>query len=408
MRRRRQGRSRTFPLLLVLALAAGAGWWAYDRSRPAEKPPLLTAPVAVRDIQEIVLATGTLRPSRLVAVGAQVSGRVTALKVAVGQKVARDDLIAEIDSLNQHNALRTVEARLESVRAQRLEKEASLAYALAALDRQKSTLAQRATSRDEFEKAEATVKTTRAQITALDAGIAEAEVAVEVARADIAYTRITAPIEGTVLAVVAQEGQTVNAAQTTPTIVVLGQLDTMRVEAEISEVDVDRVKPGLPVSFTVLGAKAKRYEAKLTAVDPAPESIVNDASLRSGSSSTTSSGSGSTSSAIYYNGVFTIPNPDGDLRTYMTANVRIVVAEAKAVPTIPASAVGERRPDGSFTVMVPGPGGDAEPRAVRIGLNDKVTAQVLSGLAPGDRVIVGGNTPPPAREMRRPRGPFGF
>src|SRR3546814_7507420 len=108
-------------------------------------------------------------------------------------------------------------------------------------------LAQNSVSQADFEAAEATVAVTRAQIEALEAQIVEAEVAVEIARVDLGYTKITAPIDGTVLAIVTQEGQTVNATQSAPTIIVIGQIDVMTVRAEISEADIVRVRPGQQV-----------------------------------------------------------------------------------------------------------------------------------------------------------------
>src|SRR5690606_29502592 len=148
----------------------------------------------------------------------------------------------------------------------------------------------------EFESAEAEVKTTRAQIEALDASIIEAEVAVLTAEANLGYTQITAPIDGTVLAIVTQEGQTVNAAQSAPTIVIMGQLEVMTVKAEISEADIVKVKPGQPIYFTILSDPDRRYEATLASIEPAPESIRNDSSFSTSSSTTSAS---STSSAIY-------------------------------------------------------------------------------------------------------------
>src|SRR3546814_1790453 len=100
-------------------------------------------------------------------------------------------------------------------------------------------------------------------IEALEAQIVEAEVAVEIARVDLGYTKITAPIDGTVLAIVTQEGQTVNATQSAPTIIVIGQIDVMTVRAEISEADIVRVRPGQQVYFTILGDPDHRYEATL-------------------------------------------------------------------------------------------------------------------------------------------------
>lgn len=213
----------------------------------------ITAPVTVSDLREEVLASGTLKPARLTAVGAQVSGRITALNVRVGDTVKAGDVIAQIDPVTKQNDLRSSEASLKNYRAQKVEKEAALVLAEANLARQQATLAQRATSRSDFDSADSTVRQTRAQIAALEALIVGAEASVETARVNLEYTRITAPIDGTVLATVAQEGQTVNAVQSAPTIVVLGQLETMTVRAEISETDIVKVKPGQSLYFTILG-----------------------------------------------------------------------------------------------------------------------------------------------------------
>ncbi|MGJ5178386.1 efflux RND transporter periplasmic adaptor subunit [Bradyrhizobium oligotrophicum] len=386
-------RPRRWPLLIVGALVAlAAATVLVMRLAGNPNANLVTAPVTIGDIEQTVLATGTLKPVKLVAVGAQASGRLVALNVKLGQKVKAGDLIAEIDSLTQQNTLRTNEAALGNVRAQRDEKLASLALAEANLARQQLTLAQKASSRADYDNADATVKQTRAQIAQLDAQIVEAEVAIETARVSLGYTKITAPIDGTVLSIVTQQGQTVNAVQSAPTIVVLGQVETMTVRVEISEADVVKVRPGQNVYFTVLGEPDHRYEATLGSIEPAPESIKSDSSFSSSttttSSSSSSSSSSTTSSAIYYNGVFDIANPDGRLMTYMTAEVHILLGEARKVPTIPSSALGNANSDGSYIVRVLTGSGTLDKRTVRIGLNNKIRAEVQSGLVEGERVVI--------------------
>ncbi|NVO12781.1 MAG: efflux RND transporter periplasmic adaptor subunit [Rhodoplanes sp.] len=394
----------------IVGLVALAGFVVRAVLAPAPAADVMTAAVTVGDIEETVLASGTLKPVKLVAVGAQVSGRVTALKVTLGQAVAAGDLIAEIDSLTQQNALRTAIASLQNTRAQRTEKEATLANAEASLGRHQVTFAQKASSRADYDSAETTVKTTRAQIAQLDAQIVEAEVAVETARINLGYTRITAPIDGTVLAIVTQEGQTVNAVQSAPTIVVLGRLDVMTVRAEISEADVVKVRSGQQVYFTILGDPEQRFHATLESIEPAPESIRSDSSF---STSTTSSSSSSTSSststsAIYYNGIFNVPNPEGRLRTYMTAQVRIVLGTATKVLTVPAAALGPGNGDGAQTVQVVGPGGEITSRPVTVGLNNKVMAEIRTGLREGERVVTGRRSSEGQTRTMGPPPPMGF
>ncbi|MBN8481427.1 MAG: efflux RND transporter periplasmic adaptor subunit, partial [Xanthomonadales bacterium] len=314
---------------VVIAAATGIKLWLFPAKAAAS---YVTAPVTVADIEDTVIATGELEALNLVSVGAQVSGRVVALKVAVGDVVTAGQLIAEIDSLPQQNTLRNAEAALQTTQAQRAARVAALRQAELAFKRQQDMLAGEATSRAEYETAEATLATTRADIAALDAQLAQGKIQVDTARLNLGYTKITAPIDGTIVAVVTKEGQTVNANQSAPTIVKLARLDTLTVKAQISEADVPKVKAGQKVWFTILGEPDRRYYAELRAVEPAPESIASE------SSSTSSSSSSST--AIYYNGLFDVPNPEGRLRIAMTAQVNIVLAEAKDALTVPSSALG--------------------------------------------------------------------
>lgn len=386
------------PLLLIALVIIGVGT-AFTLSSSASTPAVLTTPVARGNVESTVLATGTLKPSRLVAVGSQASGRITSLKVAVGDTVKAGDLIALIDSTTQDNALKTARAALANVQAQRNERVAELENANLTLARQQAIYEKQAGSRADLQTAEAEVKVVTAQIEALDAQITEAEVAVETAQADVGYTRISAPMDGTVLAIVNQEGRTVNATQSAPTIVALGDLTRMTVRAEISEADITRVEAGQKVRFNVIGDRAKSYDATLAAIEPAPESIVDDSSVAT-SSTASSSSSSSSSSAIYYIGVFDIPNDDGRFRTYMSAEVNIILGSAADVLTIPSSALPETAATGAAQIRIE-KDGRIETRQVEIGLNNKITAEVRSGLSEGERVVIGEGSAAPSTSSSR-------
>lgn len=361
------------------------------RSSTTAATNLLTATVGRGNVEQTVLATGIFKPSRLVAVGAQVSGRITAVHVKVGDTIKKDSLVAEIDSVTQRNSLRTNKAALANVKAQKAEAQATLVNAELSLARQQNLLANNSGKQSDLDSAVATRDQSKAQIDALDAQIVEAEVAVETAEANLGYTRITAPMDGTVLAVVNQQGQTVNATQSAPTIIVLGQLDKMVVRAEISEADVVRVKPGQAVYFNILGEQSKRYESVLESIEPAPESITSDSSV-STSSSSSSSSSTSSSTAIYYNGILNVDNPDGRFRTYMTAEVHIVLEQAKNVLVLSSSALSGTSKTGRTRLRVVNDKGEISMKEVEIGLDDGVNAEVKSGLSEGDRVVIGDST----------------
>lgn len=397
---------------LVLVVLAAAGWGIKVRwFSPAEAPQVITAPVERSDLEDTVLASGTIEAVKQVSVGAQVSGQIKRLHVKLGDTVRQGELIAEIDSTNQANTLRNAQAQVDVLAAQQRAKEATLRQLELAFKRQKDLLAQDASARAEFEGAEASLAVARAEIAALKAQQQQSQISVDTARVNLGYTRITAPMDGVVVAVIAEEGRTVNANQSAPTIIKLAKLDTVQIKAQISEADVVRIQPGLPVYFTILGEPNRRYEAHLRAVEPAPESEQNE------TTSTTSSSSSTT--AIYYNGLFDVPNPDQKLRIAMTAQVFVVLAKADNALVIPATALGDRVGGGKgarngksgkrgpspqasgtepaargvlYKVRVREGEGDRQTivtREVRIGLNNRVQAQVLDGLKEGEQVVVG-------------------
>lgn len=347
---------------------------------PAEQEiQFITQKVARGNITETVLATGTLEAFKQVSVGAQASGRVESLKVSLGEKVEKGQLIAEIDSKSQRNALRIAEANLADIKAQLEAKQATFKQAESEYKRQKGMLKARATSTQDYESALASYAETRADIASLKAQIVAAEIDVDTARVDLGYTSITAPMSGVVVAIVTKEGQTVNAAQSTPTIVKLAQMDTMTVKAEVSEADVVNVHSGQKVYFNILGEPDHNYTASLRSIEPAPDSI-EDEDTDSVSSD---------DEAIYYNALFDVPNPEQKLRIAMTAEVTIVLDEADNTLTIPEAALGEKDAEGLFSVNVLSEDNRIEERKIKTGLTDSVNVQVVSGLNEGERVILG-------------------
>lgn len=373
-------RSRVFLLCVVLfaAVLAVFVWW---RGAGDDQPQWLTAPVVRKDLEDAVLATGTIQASRLVSVGAQASGQVKVLHVQEGDVVQSGQLIAEIDSTTQQNTLNDELAALESIQAQRKALQAALKLAQAELKRQQEMFAHEATSRAELQAAQNALASAQAQLQVNATQIKQANTRIATARTNLGYTRIVAPMDGTVVAIVTEEGQTVNAVQSAPTIVKLAKLDVVKIEAEISEADVPRVAPGMPAYFTLLGEPDKRHEATLLSIAPAPASLASE-------SITTSSAS---SSAVYYNGVLQSPNSEGKLRISMTAQVFIIAAQAKDALSIPSSALGAKDADGLYEVRVLARGAhpaSVETRKVEIGLNNRVDAQVLGGLQEGDTVLL--------------------
>jgi len=376
-------RKRIIAGAVALLVILGGGFAVKKFFFSKAKATFITADVVKMDLEESVLASGTLKAFKTVAVGAQVSGQLKTLHVALGDKVKKGQLLAEIDPVLQQNTLKDSEAQVENLRAQKRSRQALLKQYDLALQRQIQMNAKDAASKADLESAQALLDSTRYDIAALEAQIKKAVIAVDTARANLGYTRINAPIDGAVISIDTEEGQTVVSTQSATTIITLATLDTMTVKAKISEADVTRVKPGLQTYFTLLGDADTRYYGTLRAIEPGPVS--------SSTGTSTSSSSTSSSTAIYYYGLFEVPNTNNKLKVSMTTQVVIILNQVKQALCIPVSALGNKQQDGRSTVKVL-VGDAAETRTIRTGISNNVQVQVLEGLREGEKVVVGDST----------------
>ena len=367
----------------VLLLLAGT--YVAFQSRGMEQDGFVTAQASRGDITTLIAASGTIEPIRLVSVGAQVSGRVVDLHVELGQRVTEGQPIAEIDSIPQMNTVQRNQAALNALQAQRERARVVLRQTEAAYRRQGDIVTGKAGTRQEYEAAEAAYGIAQADIAALDAQIEGATVNVRNARTELAYTQITAPIEGTVVAIVTKQGQTVISSQIAPTIVRLADLGTMSVKAKVSEADIGHLRPGMPVLLSTLAQPDRRYETTLKTIDPAPDQIAIEAnaSMQAGGGNASST----ENPAVYFNARFEIANEDGALKPLMTALVSFILEEAKEAVLVPAAAV-ERTGAGQGRLRILGRDGKSEERRVRTGLSNGVQIQLLDGVTPGEAVII--------------------
>lgn len=320
---------------------------------------------------------------RQVDVGAQVSGQVTRLAVEDGAQVNKGDLLAEIDPLIAQNNLKTAEAELASNLAQLKIKQAQLKQYELAWRRQVEMFRQEASSRADLESAEAQLAVTRAELQNSQANIDSARIKVERAQTELGYTKILAPMDGTVISIVTRQGQTLAASQTVPTLLKLANLDTMTVKAQISEADVTKVKAGMPVYFTLIGDPDSRYQGTLRAVELAPTNINEQVTT----TSTTSN------AAVYYYALFDVPNPDHVLRVAMTTQVTIVLGERKQVLTLPQTALGKQVANNEYEVTLVRDGAPGETRRIKTGMKDEIRIEVVSGLTEQDEVQLNHGAP---------------
>ena len=371
-----------FFILLGLLVAAGAAYYFFS-SNSKQETTYLTESVTRGNVEKTVVASGSVESMNEVDVGAQASGKITKLYVKLGQEIKKGEMIADIDSTTQINTLNTKKAALVSYQAQLKAKKTAYDVALSSYNRLSKLYTQKATSLDSLNTAKSTLDNAKAEMEAIEANIKQAEIEVNTAETNVGYTKITAPMDGTVISVPVSEGQTVNANQTTPTIVTIADLSKMKIKPEISEGDITKVKAGQKVSFTILSDSQTLYHSVIDSVDPANTTTTDSSST---SSSTSSSNSNSTTSAIYYYANVLIDNPDRTLRIGMTTENNIKIANAKDVLLVSNMAIQKR--DGKSFVNVLNDKNQPEQREVETGVQNDFHTEIKSGLNEGEKVIV--------------------
>lgn len=371
-----------------IAVVIGLLWWSKRSSVEYD-----VAPVVRADIVATVTAIGTLQPRRYVDVGAQVSGQIVRLHVQPGSRIEKGELLVEIDPSVQRATVDAGRAALAGLRAQLAEQQAQQRLAQQQNERQQELAQSGATRREDVQIAEANLAAAFARIDHLKAQIDQTQATLKADEARLGYTRIFAPMSGTVVAVEAREGQTLNATYQTPNVLRIADLSGMTVWTEVSEADIGLVKAASPVYFTTLGGhgemRPRRWESTVRQILPAPPQAP-----------ATQAGGGQPQGirAVNYTVLFDVDNPDGALMPQMTAQVSIATASARRVINVPLSAVDGLAED-KPTVRVMKDGGDIEIRPLTLGVRSRHIAEVRGGLSEGERLILGEK--PVAKRPRR-------
>lgn len=418
--------------LAAIALAAAAilyaAFFGGDKA-----PDYQTAEVVKGDIEVSISAAGKIQPKDYVDVGAQVSGQLEEFFFEVGDTVEKGALLARIDET-------LAAAKVEADRAQLKELEASYAQQQASLELSKANAARAgmlykadAISQAEYQAAMADQKIATARLAQLEAQIDRQNSTLEADLATLEFTKIYAPMSGTIVSQAAVVGQTLNANQTTPTILRIADLSVMTVEADVSEADVLRVKKGQDAYFTTLGGGGGKWRTSVRQVLPQPE-ILND--------------------VVLYKVLLDIANDDELLKPEMTAQVFFVSGSAKDAVLAPVAALRDpmRRPraegqsggrsdedrrqglmaaqasetdgqdprrnamreamaahpDSVRKLVMVMENGEPRPRPVLVGLQNRTQAEILFGLEPGDVVVTGQAVAPAARSADRAQRPPGM
>lgn len=370
-------------VLIVTAIAASLIALAYLfwNGSANKEPETPTAIVERGNLEVVIAAAGRLTPRDTVEVGAQVSGQLLSLAVEAGDSVEEGQLLAQIDATIAENKVSADRAQLKESRASYDQQSARVELAAANLKRAKLLREKDAISEADIDSATAELKVAKANLAQIEAQIERQESTLKSDLAELDYTKIYAPMTGTVTSLAASEGQTLNANQTAPKILTISDLSVMTVEADVSEADVLRVTPGQSAYFTILGDAETRWRAKVRQVLPEPE-VVND--------------------VVLYKALLDVDNKDFVLRPEMTAQIFFIVGEARNALLVPLSALqssgsarasragrdseNANKATATRTVLVVEKSGTVSPRQVEVGLQTRAQAEIVSGLEEGDVV----------------------
>lgn len=353
---------------LTVSVLVGCGVAANSYFDKKNAEPLNTVTVTQGDIEKTVTSLGKLKPKDYVDVGTQVSGQLKKVHVQIGDRINKGDLIAEIDPTVYETKIRTGKANLDNLRAQLLQQQAEAGLAQQQFDRNQDLLKERAISQETVESNQSALKVAKAKVVATQAQIKASQATLDGDMANLGYTKIYAPMAGTVVSQTTLQGQTVNANQAAPVIVRVANLDTMTVWAQVAEADITKIKAGAPAYFTTLGNAEQRWKGTVRQVMPTPETV-ND--------------------VVLYNVLVDVDNRQQALMTDMTVQVFFVLDQARNAVLVPLAALRlEQGKDPSlYRARVVTSEGVAA-RQVKVGVTNRTTAAVVSGLNVGDKVVV--------------------
>ncbi|MDP9654767.1 UNVERIFIED_ORG: macrolide-specific efflux system membrane fusion protein [Pseudomonas putida] len=383
MKRPRQTRRALLAALCLIPVVAVAAW----QFIPPGRDQFTTVLVSRADIESSVTALGTLQPRRYVDVGAQASGQIHKIHVEVGDRVKEGQLLVEIDPSTQQAKLDAGRFSIENLKAQLQEQRAQHELARQKYQRQQNLAAGGATREEDVQTAHAELRVTQARIDMFQAQIRQAEASLRSDQAELGYTRIYAPMAGTVVALDAREGQTLNAQQQTPLILRIAKLSPMTVWAEVSEADIGHVKPGMHAWFTTLSGGTRRWTSTVRQILPVPPKPLDQTS-QGGGSPASSSKSGS-ARVVLYTVLLDVDNADNALMAEMTTQVFFVANQAQNVLTAPIAALQTGAQPDLQTAQVVAKNGSIEQRNVRTGISDRLRVQILDGLQEGDHLLIG-------------------
>ena len=285
--------------LIVVAIII---WGRYRKSK--NQPEWRTDTPSEGSIREIVTATGSLNPYVLVNVGTEVSGKIEKLYKDFNDRVKKGELLAKLDT----EILRT---NLEASQSDLAKANTSLEQAKLDYDMQKELYKKDMTPEYDMKKTQFAYDMAKQSVT-------NAKLNLQRAQKNLDNASITSPIDGIIVSRDVDEGQTVAASMSSPTLfMIANNLDQMQITANVDEADIGKIKVGLPVEFTVDAYPTNKFEGSVKQIRLNPTTDSN---------------------VVSYNVIIDAANPDHKLLPGMTTNVTIVIQSKENVLRIPETA----------------------------------------------------------------------
>ena len=363
-------------IVLVAAIVVFFGYKYFTTEKKANIA-VQTVKLSKQNVTTSVTATGTVEPVDQVDVGTQVSGIINHIYADYNSPVKKGQLLAELDKTNLqesvNNALAQYNASLNE-----------LNYYQQNYNRQNNMYKSGVISKADYEQAAYQVKNSQQTVSQRKTALAQA-------RTNLSYANIYAPIDGIILSREVEEGQTVAASMTTPTLFTIAKdITKMQVEADVDEADIGGVEVGQRVSFTVDAYPQEEFSGRVRQVRL---------------SATTES------NVVTYTVIIDADNPEQKLKPGLTATITIFTQELKGTNTVPASAIAFS-PDtetlqkyyqqNQITAKIPeiktgknkekyiwikNNDGSLSQKQITIGINDGINIQVVSGLSGSEQIV---------------------
>ena len=363
------GKKRYIAALIVVLLLCG---WGYKQYK-AKKIYYRTTKIDKCTITEIVEASGTINPVNIVSVGSTVSGLMKEIYVDYNTEVKKGQLLAQIDPANFQASVDQNTAQIRNAEANLAKLKAQMVYAEKTYNRYKNLYAKNFIAKSELDQAESDYLAQKASVGAQQASIAQARANYNTAMTNLGYTKIIAPVDGTIISRDIDVGQPVAASFQAPELFTIAQdLTQMQIEVNVSEADIGEVKEGQDVKYTLDGYPDSTFRGKVTQVRL---------------DSTT------TSNVVTYTVIVSVNNEDLKLKPGMTANVSIITKKSTDVKCVPSMALkfspdtsGQKYQNQGIWILEKG-----KPKRIDIkeGASDDSHIEIISDkLQIGDEVIV--------------------